>query len=395
MTRKYDFDEVIDRRGTDCIKHDLLGPFFGSEDVLPVWVADMDFRVPDFIMDAIRKRLEHEVLGYTYRSEGFFQSVVDWVKRRHNWTIDREWVTFSPGVVSAITASVLANTEPGDKVIVQPPVYFPFFESVRGVKRRLVENPLKLENGRYFFDLDDLESKIDSKARMMLLCSPHNPGGMVWKRQELEALSKICDKHGIMMVSDEIHADLLFESQVHTPYAMVSESAAQNSIVCMAPSKTFNVAGLSSSVVIIPNPEIRKKFDKLMQTLHISMGNIPGTVALEAAYTHGDEWLSQMMKYVQGNYDFLEDYFAKNLPLVNVMKPEATFLVWLDFRAYGMKDKQLNKFIVEHARTGLNNGGRFGTGGDGFMRINIGCPRSILAEALDRLREAFSQPGLL
>ncbi len=395
MTRKYDFDEVIDRRGTDCIKHDLLGPFFGSKDVLPVWVADMDFRVPDFIMDAIRKRLKHEVLGYTYRSEGFFQSVVDWVKRRHNWTIDREWVTFSPGVVSAITASVLANTEPGDKVIVQPPVYFPFFESVRGVKRRLVENPLKLENGRYFFDLDDLESKIDSKARMMLLCSPHNPGGMVWKRQELEALSKICDKHGIMMVSDEIHADLLFEGQVHTPYAMVSESAAQNSIVCMAPSKTFNVAGLSSSVVIIPNPEIRKKFDKLMQTLHISMGNIPGTVALEAAYTHGDEWLSQMMKYVQGNYDFLEDYFAKNLPLVNVMKPEATFLVWLDFRAYGMKDKQLNKFIVEHARTGLNNGGRFGTGGDGFMRINIGCPRSILAEALDRLREAFSQPGLL
>lgn len=395
MTRKYDFDEVIDRRGTDCIKHDLLGPFFGSEDVLPVWVADMDFRVPDFIMDAIRKRLEHEVLGYTYRSEGFFQSVVDWVKRRHNWTIDREWVTFSPGVVSAITASVLANTEPGDKVIVQPPVYFPFFESVRGVKRRLVENPLKLENGRYFFDLDDLESKIDSKARMMLLCSPHNPGGMVWKRQELEALSKICDKHGIMLVSDEIHADLLFESQVHTPYAMVSESAAQNSIVCMAPSKTFNVAGLSSSVVIIPNPEIRKKFDKLMQTLHISMGNIPGTVALEAAYTYGDEWLSQMMGYVQGNYDFLEEYFAKNLPKVNVMKPEATFLVWLDFRAYGMKDKQLNKFIVEHARTGLNNGGRFGTGGDGFMRINIGCPRSILEEALDRLREAFSQPGLL
>ena len=395
MTKKYDFDEVIDRKGTDCIKHDLLEPFFGSSDILPVWVADMDFRVPDFIMDAIRKRLEHDVLGYTYRSEGFFQSVVDWVKRRHNWTIDREWITFSPGVVSAITASVLAHTNPGDKVIVQPPVYFPFFESVRGVKRSLVENPLKLENGRYYFDLDDLENKIDNKTRMMLLCSPHNPGGMVWKREELEALAQICDRNNILMVSDEIHADLLFDRQVHTPYAMVSESAAQNSVICMAPSKTFNVAGLSTSVVIIPNPEVRKKFDKLMQTLHINMGNIPGAVALEAAYIHGDEWLGQMMRYVQDNYLFLEEYFEKNLTHVRVMRPEATFLVWLDFRAYGMKDKQLNKFIVEHAKTGLNNGGRFGTGGDGFMRINIGCPRSILAEALDRLREAFSQPGLL
>jgi cysteine-S-conjugate beta-lyase len=291
--------------------------------------------------------------------------------------------------VAAITASVLAFTEPGDKVIVQTPVYFPFFESVRGVKRRLIENPLKLVNGRYYFDLEDLESKIDEKTKMLILCNPHNPGGMVWQRHELEALSAICSRHNILVVSDEIHSDLIFSGNTHIPYPTLSEEAAQNSILCMAPSKTFNVAGLSTSFVVIPNPDLLKTYEKLMRTLHIHMGNIPGTVALEAAYNHGNEWLNEMMEYVEGNYEHLSGFISKNLPRIKVMKPEATYLVWLDFTAYGMNDKQLNKFLVENARVGLNNGGRFGRNGDGYMRINIGCPRSIVVEALNRIYEAF------
>ncbi len=386
---EYNFDELIDRRGTDCIKYDALPFFFGADGILPVWVADMDFRTPPFIMEAIRKRLEHEILGYTFRNDGFSQSIISWVSKRHNWIIEKEWISFSPGVVSAITASVLAFTEPGDKVIVQTPVYFPFFECVRGVKRRLVENPLKLVDIRYHFDLEDLKSKIDGKTRMLILCSPHNPGGMVWKREELEALSEICLQNNILVVSDEIHADLLFRGNRHTPYAMLSEQAALNSIICMAPSKTFNIAGLSTSFVVIPNPDLMKKYEKLMRTLHINMGNIPGTVALEAAYNHGEEWLRQMMAYVEDNFTILDQFITTKLPRIKVIKPEATYLVWLDFRDYGMNDWQLNKFIVEEAKVGLNNGGRFGKPGDGFMRINIGCPRPVVEEALLRIEKAF------
>lgn len=386
---KYNFDEIIERKGTDCIKYDGLPMFFGADDILPVWVADMDFRTPDFIMDAIRKRLDHEILGYTFRSEAFSNSIINWVKHRHNWEVPKEWISFSPGVVASITSSVLAFTGPGDKVIVQTPVYFPFFESVRGVKRLLIENPLKLLNGRYCFDLEDLESKIDEKAKMLILCNPHNPGGMVWRQDELKALSEICIRHNLIVVSDEIHSDLIFKGNTHIPYPTLSEEAAQNSIVCMAPSKTFNVAGLSTSFVVMPNPDMMKSYEKLMRTLHIHMGNIPGTIALEAAYTHGQNWLNELMEYVEGNYGYLYGFISKNLPGIKVMKPEATYLVWLDFSAYRMNDKQLNKFLIEKAKVGLNNGSRFGRNGNGYMRINIGCPRSIVVEALNRIYEAF------
>jgi cysteine-S-conjugate beta-lyase len=388
---RYNFDEIVNRHGTDCIKYDALNMFFGADDVLPLWVADMDFRTPDFIMEAIRSRMEHEVLGYSFRNEDFYASIIGWVSRRFGWEIHREWISFSPGVVSAITTAVMAFTEPGDKVIVQTPVYFPFFESVRGMKRRLVENPLKLVNGRYYFDFEDFEAKIDSRTRMLLLCSPHNPGGMVWTRSELEQLAEICNRHQILVVSDEIHADLLFDNQVHTPYASLSEECATNSVVCMAPSKTFNVAGLATSFVVIPDPEKMKAYERLVRTLHIHMGNISGTVALIAAYRHGDLWLTEMMHYIQQNYEYLEKVMTEKLPRVKVMKPEATYLVWLDFTSYGMKDKQLNAFMVDKAKVGLNNGGRFGKPGDGFMRINIGCPRRVLEEALDRICEAFGE----
>jgi cysteine-S-conjugate beta-lyase len=389
--KQYNFDEIVDRSKTDCIKYDALERFFGANDILPLWVADTDFRTPDFIMEAIRERMEHEVLGYTFRGEAFTDAIINWVKRRHDWDIRENWISFSPGVVSALTVAVMTLTEPGDKIIVQPPVYFPFFETITGTGRRLVENPLKLVNGRYYFDLEDLEQKSDIDTRMLLLCNPHNPGGMVWKKEELSALEAVCRKKNIIVVSDEIHSDLLFRGETHIPWGKVSAESEQNSIVCMAPSKTFNVAGLSTSFVVIPNPRQKKLFDKLMNTLHIHMGNIPGKIALEAAYTKGDDWLRQLMEYVEGNFRFLENYMSKHCPKIKIMRPEATFLVWLDFREYGMNDKKLSNFLVEKARVGLNNGARFGTGGEGFQRINIGCPRSVLKEALERMYAAFNQ----
>lgn len=389
--KKYNFDEIVDRTGTDCIKYDALPQIFGSADVLPLWVADTDFRTPDFIMEAIRKRMEHEILGYTFRGDAFYDSIMKWLRNRHGWDIEREWIIFSPGVVSALTAAVQSLTVRGEKVVVQPPVYFPFYETVRGSGRRMVENPLRLSGNRYSFDIEDLESKLDPGTRMLLLCNPHNPGGMVWKQHELEALETICLKHSLIVVSDEIHSDLLFSGNRHIPWGMLSAESRMNSIVCMAPSKTFNVAGLATSFAIIPNPEMRKKIEKLMGTLHIQTGNIAGKVALEAAYTSGEDWLRQLMEYVEGNYRYLEEFFDTHLPKVKVMRPEATYLVWLDFREYGMKDKQLTRFLVEKGRVGLNNGARFGTGGDGMQRINIGCPRSVLAEGLNRIKAAFDR----
>ena len=389
--KKYNFDEIVNRRGTNCYKYDALKKIFGSDDLLPLWVADTDFRTPDFIMEAIRRRMDHENLGYSFRGEGFFRSIISWIDHSYGTVIPEGWISFTPGVVSAVTVAVMAFTQSGDKVIVQPPVYFPFYESIRGSGREVSLNPLRLHKGRFHFDLDDLETIIDEHTTMLILCSPHNPGGMVWKREELEALAEICNRHRIMVVSDEIHSDLIYSGYRHTPWWMVSEEAARHAIVCMAPSKTFNMAGLSTSYTIIPDPEIRKKFNTLIQTLHIGNGNIPGAVALEAAYNHGHEWLSQMMAYVEENYRFLEQFLATHLPRVKVMTPEDTFLVWLDFREYDMDDLQLSEFLVREAGIALNNGACYGLGGDGWQRINIGCPRSLLKEALERMAQTFGR----
>jgi cystathionine beta-lyase len=388
--KKYDFDELIDRNGTDSVKYDALSRYFGKGGIIPAWVADADFKTPDFIMAAIRERLDHEILGYTFRNESIPDSVVKWVKRHHQWDIEKEWILFTPGVVSALSVAVMTCTAPGEKVIVQPPVYFPFFECIRGQGRTLVENPLQVSGSRLCFDLHDLEEKTVEGCRMLMFCSPHNPGGMVWKRDELEAIADICARKNILVVSDEIHADLLFQGQKHIPWAMVSEQAARNSIVCMAPSKTFNIAGLATSFVVIPDPELRKSFRKSIQVLHLDSGNIPGMVALRAAYNHGDEWLQQMMEYVGENYNFLETFLRTFLPKIKPIRPEATFLVWLDFSEFGLNDTQLTDLLVGKAGVALNNGARFGTGGEGFQRINIGCPRKILKEVLDRIYEAFA-----
>lgn len=388
---KYDFDEIIPREGTNCIKYDGREWIFKTDDVLPLWVADMDFRTPGFIVDAIKKRADHEIYGYSFKPESYYNSIIGWMKHRHNWEIKKEWISSSPGVVAGLTLAIETFSKPGDEVIVQPPVYFPFFDSVKGTRRNLVENPLKPENGRYTFDFDDLKSKISEKTRLLLLCNPQNPGGMVWTKNELEELSAICLENNVTVISDEIHSDLVYGGHTHIPFTRVSEEAAKNSIVFMAPSKTFNVAGLSSSVAIIPNKNNFARYERALNVGHLGMGNIFGTVALEAAYSHGDEWLDQMMDYLSGNYIFLEKFIADKLPKVKVMKPEATYLIWLDFREYGMNDKELFQFTIDEAKVGLNNGAKFGTGGDGWLRLNIGCPRSILKEALHRLEKAFSK----
>jgi len=385
---KYNFDEQVKRDGTNCIKYDFRKDVFENEGVLPLWVADMDFKTPDFIINALRKRLDHEILGYTYRPESYHGAIVNWMERRHGWIIQKDWISFSPGVVAGLTLAIESFSEAGDEVVLQPPVYSPFFDSIRLTKRKLVENPLKLENGRYTFDLDDLRQKVSDKTKLLLLCNPQNPGGMVWTRDELMALADFCMERNILVISDEIHADLIFPGHKHIPFASLSDEIAKNCIVCMAPSKTFNIAGLSTSFVVIPAKRLYAAYERTLRIPHLHMGNIFGTVALEAAYRYGDEWLAALMSYLWDNYLFLETYLNVNLPEVTVMKPEATYLIWLDFSAFGLSDDQLNKKIIE-AGVGLNRGIQFGTQGSGYMRINIGCPRVMLKEALEKISEAF------
>jgi len=388
--KTYNFDELVDRSSTNCLKYDARANFFGKADLLPLWVADMDFRTPDFIVDAIRKRTEHEIFGYSFRSESYNQSIVNWLKRRHNWEIKPEWISFSPGVVAGFTLAIEAFSNPGDGVIIQTPVYFPFFDSVKETGREMIENPLRLENGRYYFDLEDLKQKISPTTKLLLLSNPHNPGGMAWNEAELSELAQICLENKILIISDEIHSDLIFEGYRHTPLAGISDEIAQNCVICMAPSKTFNTAGLTTSFLVIPNKRHFVAYERKMRLPHLHMGNIFGTLALEAAYTHGDEWLAQLLTYLEGNFAFLNQFFQENLPQVKVMRPEATYLIWLDFSAFKLTDEALNQKLID-AGVGLNRGVQFGKQGSGYMRLNMGCPRSVLQEALIRIQKAFQE----
>lgn len=382
----YNFDEVTNRTNTACVKYDLRKVFFGSEEVIPMWVADMDFRTPDFIMDAIRKRTEHPILGYTIRTHEYFDAVTSWILRHHNWEVNKDWVCFSPGIVPALNFCVLALTKPGDRIIVQPPVYFPFFGAIKGNGRVMCQNVLKLENGRYTMDFEDLEKHCKKGASMILISNPHNPGGSVWTKDELLKLANICLKYKVLMVSDEIHCDLVNTGYHHTVLASLGNKIAGQTITMMAPSKTFNLAALSTASVIISNNALRKKYNALVQGLHVDMGNVFGNIASIAAYTHGDEWLKQLLDYINGNLIFAENYFKQNLPMIKMIRPEATYMAWLDCSAMKMTDKELNRFFIEKAKLGLNPGAQFGKGGEQFMRINVACPRSVLQQALDNIR---------
>lgn len=387
--KNYNFDELVDRTNTNSIKYDAREQFFGNGEVLPLWVADMDFKTPDFIVQALKQRLEHEVLGYTFRGDSYADAIINWLDLRHGWKVEKEWISFSPGVVAGLTLAIDTYSKPGDEVIVQPPVYFPFFDSVKGMSRKMIENPLKLENGRYTFDLEDLKSKISPKTKMLLLCNPQNPGGMVWTKAELEALATVCLENKVLIVSDEIHADLVFEGHRHIPLPTLSDEIANNCVVCMAGSKTFNIAGLTTSFVVIPNKKLFVRYERTLKVPHLHMGNIFGSLALETAYREGADWVDQMVDYLQENYRFLESFLKENLPQVVPMKPEATYLIWLDFSAFQLSDEELNDKLIQ-AGVGLNRGVQFGKQGGGYMRINIGCPKATLEQALIRMKEAFA-----
>ena len=388
---RYDFDEPIKRENTHSVKFDYTREYFGSIDLIPMWVADMDFRTPDFIMEAIRKRTEHEILGYSIRPESFYQAIINWYRQRQDWAIERDWILFSPGVVAALSMAVNAFSKEGEKVIVQPPVYHPFFSVVKENKRELVYNTLVEDDGYYRMDLDDLKKKIDRDTKLLLLSHPHNPVGRVWSPTELKELSDLCLENNIVILTDEIHSDLVLHPHVHTPLRTLSDEIADIAVTCVAASKTFNLAGLSSSAVIISNENLRTLFSHEVQKGHLYMGNIFGTIAMEAAYSQGVDWLDQLLVYLKGNADLLVDYTASNLPGISVRPPEATYLAWLDMKNLGMKSKQLREFMTRDARIGCNDGPSFGPGGSGYQRLNFACPRSTLEKALHQLKQAVEK----
>lgn len=384
---KYDFDKHIDRENTNSVKYDIREEYFGKKDVLPLWVADMDFETPEFIREAVIKRAKHPIYGYTLRGDSFYSSIIDWMRKRHDWKVEKDWISFAPGIVPAINMAVLSFTKPGEKILIQPPVYHPFFYAIKDHKREILENNLVYEKGKYTIDYKDFEEKA-KEAKVFILCHPHNPVGRLWNKEELTQLLKICRRHEVMIFSDEIHSDLILGENPHIPLLSLEEEPT-NIISFYAPSKTFNLAGLSTSFLIIPNKKIKIIYEELLNSLHVNMGNIFGAVALEKAYEEGEEWLEQLLDYLKSNLKFLEDFIEKNIPEIKVINPEATYLVWLDFNQLNICDEDLRKFIIEKAEIGLNDGPGFGKAGSGFQRINIALPQLILEQALKKLEKAI------
>jgi cysteine-S-conjugate beta-lyase len=385
---KYNFDEIFDRTGTSSFKYDLRKTFFGADDITPMWVADMDFATPDFVREAIQKRLDQPIFGYTFRDEEYFNSIIQWFARRHSWPVEKDWIVFSPGILPALNLIVLALTAENDEIIVQSPVYYPFFTAVTNHKRNLVNNQLVLTDGRYRMNWSELEKQLKT-AKMIILCNPHNPVGRAWEAVELERLAELCLINKVLILSDEVHSDLVLPGCRHQVMAALSDEVANITITTHAPSKTFNLAGLASSSIIISNEELRTKVAKLFDDLHVGWGNLFGMVATKAAFTHGDEWLGQLLDYVNGNIKYVMEFMSEDLPRVKAHKPEATYMIWLDFNDYGLTDDELQKRMVENAKLGLSPGKTFGPGGEGFMRMNVACPRQLVINALNQIHDAF------
>ncbi|MFK8288889.1 MalY/PatB family protein [Capnocytophaga canimorsus] len=387
---KYNFDEVIDRKGTDATKIDTLQERWGRTDLLPLWVADMDFRTPPFIVDTLKKRIENEVFGYTCKPKCWYDAIIDWQSRRHNWQIAPEMISFTPGVVPALAMAVQALTQPGDKVLIQPPVYFPFAMVVNNNHRTLVNSSLDFKDGQYHINFERLQSDIKG-CKLFLFCHPHNPGGRVWTKEEMQKVAEICHENNVIVVSDEIHADLTLPPFKHIPFATVSEKAKNNSITFASPSKAFNMAGFSSSYAVIENPEIRKKFQQYVEGNMLCDGNIFAFQTVVSAYKQGESWLNQMLDYVQQNINFLVDYIREHIPQIHVIVPQASYLVFLDFRPLKLSQEQIVHLCVDGAKLALNDGAIYGEEGEGFMRINLACPRSVVACALKQLKEAIEK----
>jgi cystathionine beta-lyase len=395
---KYNFDLKCDRSNTNCVKWDSVKEVFGRDDVLPMWVADMDFPAAKPIVAAMKKRSAHEFYGYTKPGPELIEAIVNRMQRKFNWQIRPEWIVFVPGVIPALSAAVRAFSRPGDEIVLQEPVYFPFFSVVTQSGCKIVNNALKFDGKRYTMDLRDLESKFrpaagsrmtHSRAKAIIFCNPQNPIGRLWTKTETTRTGEIVIRNGGIVISDEIHCEILYKGYKHTPFAAISDEFAQNSVVCMAPSKTFNLAGLHASCIIIPNQKLRNSFSDAMAAV-VPGPNVFGLVAMEAAFREGDDWLGQMLDYLDGNLKITMDYFAKRIPKIKVIKPQGTYLLWLDCRKLGLDNQALSTFMREQARVGFDDGFLFGESGSGFERMNIACPRVILLEALSRIEKAVN-----
>ena len=385
----YDFDKIIDRRNTDCLKYDFAVQRGRPQDVLPFWVADMDFPIVQEIEDALVKRCQHGIFGYSEATDGYFAALQNWYLKHFNWQVQRPWLIKTPGVVFALAMAVKAFTEPGDGVLVQQPVYYPFTEVIRDNDREVVNAPLALVNGHYEIDFADLEQKLaNPKVKLMFLCSPHNPVGRVWTKEELLKVGDLCLKYNVITVSDEIHSDFVWDDNVHTPFATLGEEYQQNCIVCTAPSKTFNLAGLQVSNIFIPNQKLRRAFRKQIDAAGYSQLNTLGLVACQAAYAYGEEWLTQVKAYIRSNITFVDDYLKQNLPQIKMLPIEGTYLVWLDCSALGMTADEREQWLWHEAKLWLDGGGIFGKEGEAFERINVACPRATLLQGLEQLKAA-------
>ncbi|MES2675884.1 MAG: PatB family C-S lyase [Pseudomonadota bacterium] len=385
---EFDFDKPIAREGTGAVKFDGRQHYFGTAELTPLWVADMDFAVPECVTRALQQRIQHPVFGYTLYPESLYQAIIDWFQRRHDWSVEREWIVMAPGVVPSLFAAVQAFSNEGEGVIVQPPVYFPFFSAVTTGKRKLILNPLQLLDGKYTIDFEHLETCAQQGAKLLMLCTPHNPVGRVWLEQELEEVLRIARKYDLTILSDDIHADLTYAGVTHTMLGRLAH-ADDKIITAIAPNKTFNIPGLGLSALIIPHARQRVAIKQVFESLHASNTNPLSIVAFEAAYAGGDAWLNALLKYLETTRDFAGNFIAQYLPKIKLIKPEATYLLWLDCRELGMSDPQLRDFFVKKCRVGMNPGTVFGDAGSGFMRMNIGTPKLNIERALTAFKDNF------
>ncbi|GAA0122812.1 PatB family C-S lyase [Clostridium faecium] len=387
---KYDFDEIIDRSNNRAAKYDERMKKFGTNEVIPLWIADMDFRTAQPIIDACKRKAEEGIWGYTSRPDSYFKSVQQWQKRKNQWDVDVSLMSWSLGVVPALSSIVKIFSNAGDKILIQTPVYPEFYDVTEAWNRVVVENQLIEKNGEWHIDFEDFEEKA-KECKIFLLCNPHNPLGIVWKPEELKRMAEICIANDVLLVSDEIHSDLIFHGKRHTVTATLSKEIAEKVITCISATKTFNLAGLQASTTIFPNEQMKQKFDSFWMNMDIHRNNAFSSVAMEAAYNEGEEWLTQLLDYVSGNFDFIKKYFDENIPKIKPNVPDATYLVWLDCRGLGMTNEELRDFMIHKAGLGLNEGCSFSRSLSGYMRLNAACPRSVLEKALKQLKEAVDK----
>ena len=389
---KYNFDEIIDRSGTNSSKWEpeVLKELFGEPDLMPFWVADMDFKVAEPIVEAIVKAAQHGIYGYSNRPASYYKSIIDWTERRFGWKLEKEWIEYTPGIVPAVNYAIQAFCMPGDNVLIQQPVYYPFANAINNNGCHVVSNDLVFDGEKYNMDFKDLEEKLkDPKTTMMILCSPHNPVSRIWSREELKKVAQLCLENEVLLISDEIHNDLVFSGYKHTIFGLVGDEYLNNLIVCTAPSKTFNMAGMQSSNVIIPNSSLMRRFRRVLERNSIGSQNPLSIVSLEAAYKHGEEWLEQLLEYLEGNIKFIDEYLKNNIPKARMIKPQATYLAWIDFSAYVDEGSKIEELMAKKGKIAMDGGTWFGSQGAGFMRLNFACPRELLRQGLDRMKLAI------